>query len=77
MAQEYRAKRHRDGGNLGPSAVKAFGPFRGGQLRIFPKDRGGGWLSGLKADVKIFLSLLKKYFMVEDYTVGTFTKKKC
>jgi len=39
---EYRAKRHRDAGNLGPSAVKAFGPFRGGQLRIFPKDTGKG-----------------------------------
>ena len=49
--KEYRAKRHRDAGNLGPSAVKAFGPFRGGQLRIFPKDGLG---SGLGADFKIF-----------------------
>eukprot|EP00746_Dinoflagellata_sp_MGD_P157675 gnl/MRDRNA2_/MRDRNA2_86284_c0_seq2.p1 gnl/MRDRNA2_/MRDRNA2_86284_c0~~gnl/MRDRNA2_/MRDRNA2_86284_c0_seq2.p1 ORF type:complete len:501 (+),score=100.00 gnl/MRDRNA2_/MRDRNA2_86284_c0_seq2:87-1589(+) len=34
----YAAKRHRDGNNFGPSMIKAFGPFTGGQLNVFPDD---------------------------------------
>jgi hypothetical protein len=34
----YAAKRHRDGFNFGPSMIKAFGDFKGGQLNVFPED---------------------------------------
>jgi len=34
----YAAKRHRDGNNFGPSFIKAFGAFKGGELSVFPED---------------------------------------
>lgn len=34
----YAAKRHRDGNNFGPSFIKAFGSFTGGELNVFPED---------------------------------------
>lgn len=36
----YAAKAHRDANNLGPSMVKAFGTFTGGQLLYWPEDNG-------------------------------------
>lgn len=35
---DYAARLHRDGNNFGPSAIKAFGPFTGGQLNYWPED---------------------------------------
>eukprot|EP00933_Yihiella_yeosuensis_P034377 TRINITY_DN27878_c0_g1_i1.p1 TRINITY_DN27878_c0_g1~~TRINITY_DN27878_c0_g1_i1.p1 ORF type:complete len:367 (-),score=45.35 TRINITY_DN27878_c0_g1_i1:116-1216(-) len=35
---DYAAARHRDGNNAGPSVVKAFGKFTGGELCYWPKD---------------------------------------
>lgn len=34
----YAGRRHRDGNNEGPSAIKALGKFTGGKLNYFPKD---------------------------------------
>lgn len=34
----YAAKRHRDGNNFGPSFIKAFGDFTGGELSNWPDD---------------------------------------
>jgi len=34
----YAAKRHRDGGNQGPSMIRGFGDFTGGQLAYWPDD---------------------------------------
>jgi len=34
----YAAKLHRDGNNFGPSFIKAFGDFTGGQLSYWPED---------------------------------------
>merc|ERR1711920_465026 len=31
-------RRHRDGNNEGPSIIRAFGKFKGGKLRYWPKD---------------------------------------
>ena len=36
----YAAKAHRDANNLGPSIVKAFGKFTGGELLYWPDDNG-------------------------------------
>merc|ERR1711907_161204 len=35
----YAGKRHRDGNNEGPSAIRAFGKFKGGRLFYFHKDQ--------------------------------------
>lgn len=34
----YAAKRHRDKNNAGPSVIRAFGSFKGGNLRYWPGD---------------------------------------
>jgi len=34
----YNGRRHRDGNNEGPSVIRAFGKFKGGNLRYWPKD---------------------------------------
>eukprot|EP00746_Dinoflagellata_sp_MGD_P165762 gnl/MRDRNA2_/MRDRNA2_95225_c0_seq1.p1 gnl/MRDRNA2_/MRDRNA2_95225_c0~~gnl/MRDRNA2_/MRDRNA2_95225_c0_seq1.p1 ORF type:complete len:501 (+),score=95.76 gnl/MRDRNA2_/MRDRNA2_95225_c0_seq1:98-1600(+) len=36
----YAASRHRDNGNFGPSLIKAFGSFSGGELQYWPEDAG-------------------------------------
>ena len=37
----YRACRHRDANNVGPSVIKAIGDYEGGKLLIWPEDPGG------------------------------------
>eukprot|EP00401_Gymnodinium_catenatum_P013955 CAMPEP_0117486672 /NCGR_PEP_ID=MMETSP0784-20121206/15598_1 /TAXON_ID=39447 /ORGANISM="" /LENGTH=498 /DNA_ID=CAMNT_0005281291 /DNA_START=67 /DNA_END=1561 /DNA_ORIENTATION=- len=34
----YAGRRHRDQNNEGPSVIRAFGKFKGGKLRYFPRD---------------------------------------
>jgi len=36
----YAGQLHRDQGNLGPSFIKAFGDFKGGELNYWPEDLG-------------------------------------
>jgi hypothetical protein len=36
--KNYAGRRHRDGNNVGPSLIKAFGSFTGGLLKYFPDD---------------------------------------
>lgn len=36
--KNYAARLHRDGNNIGPSFLKAFGDFKGGKLNYFPED---------------------------------------
>uniref|UniRef100_A0A6U9JCA6 Uncharacterized protein n=1 Tax=Zooxanthella nutricula TaxID=1333877 RepID=A0A6U9JCA6_9DINO len=37
----YAAQLHRDQGNFGPSFIRAFGDFTGGELNYWPEDTGG------------------------------------
>jgi len=37
----YAAALHRDAGNFGPSFIRAFGDFTGGELNYWPEDEGG------------------------------------
>mmetsp|Transcript_112278 Transcript_112278/g.194648 ORF Transcript_112278/g.194648 Transcript_112278/m.194648 type:complete len:508 (-) Transcript_112278:96-1619(-) len=54
----YAAKRHRDGQNFGPSMIKAFGDFSGGELNVFPEDdRDKSDLSKLPASDKRCLNI--------------------
>ena len=41
LNRNLRCKRHRDKGNLGPSFIAGFGPFKGGAL-IVEREGGGG-----------------------------------
>jgi hypothetical protein len=45
----YAAKRHRDGNNFGPSMIKAFGNFKGGELMCFPGDDRSAELAKLSS----------------------------
>merc|ERR1712048_489393 len=36
--KNYNGKLHRDGNNVGPSMIKAFGKFTGGVLKHWPND---------------------------------------
>jgi len=36
--KNYAGRLHRDGNNVGPSFIKAFGEFSGGELNYFPSD---------------------------------------
>jgi len=54
----YAAKLHRDGNNFGPSMIKAFGDFSGGELNYWPEDdRTADKLEGLKEKDKVQLDL--------------------
>lgn len=47
--KNYAGKLHRDGNNVGPSFLKAFGKFTGGQLNYFPEDDRSLKLTDLEA----------------------------
>jgi len=55
----YAAKRHRDGNNLGPSAIKAFGDFTGGELSVFPNDDKSRQLENLPEDDRVACDIKK------------------
>jgi len=71
----YAAMLHRDNGNFGPSFIKAFGDFSGGQLQYWPEDAGGD-LKDLQKDGSVSMDLQKNLVMfngncahaVEDFT---------
>jgi hypothetical protein len=48
--KNYAGKLHRDGGNVGPSFIKALGDFRGGELNYFPEDDRSCGLDVLEAE---------------------------
>merc|ERR1712080_20865 len=50
---DYAAKRHRDGNNFGPSLIKAFGSFTGGDLNVFPEDDRSTPLEALRPNGKV------------------------
>jgi len=52
----YAAAVHRDQGNFGPSFIKAFGDFTGGELDYWPEDAGGN-LEKLSAKDKVTINL--------------------
>eukprot|EP00932_Pfiesteria_piscicida_P019773 SRR837773.66.p1 GENE.SRR837773.66~~SRR837773.66.p1 ORF type:complete len:362 (-),score=136.57 SRR837773.66:92-1060(-) len=54
----YAAALHRDNGNFGPSYIKAFGEFTGGELNYWPDDDGGD-LQKLPKHDKVSLDLQK------------------
>jgi predicted transcriptional regulator len=60
----YAGRRHRDGNNEGPSAIKALGKFSGGKLNYFPKDlkkSGRPEVSTLDPKDSIALDLSKSF----------------
>lgn len=55
----YAAATHRDNGNFGPSFIKAFGDFSGGQLYYWPEDSGGSKVQTLPQAEREVLDLQK------------------
>lgn len=55
--KQYAGKLHRDGNNVGPSFIKAFGEFSGGELNYWPRDGGNGPLEDLKQKDKVQLDI--------------------
>ena len=61
----YACKRHRDGNNVGPSIIRAFGTAQGGQLLYWPNDdhvsRPRGSLDDLVSDQAMQLNIYNPY----------------
>lgn len=57
--KNYAGRRHRDGNNVGPSVIKAFGKFTGGLLEYFPNDNRKMQLEDLPESDKVKLDLAK------------------
>jgi len=57
--KNYAGRRHRDGNNLGPSVIKAFGNFTGGHLHYFPSDDRSLDLDDLPSKDMVSLDLNK------------------
>jgi len=55
----YAARRHRDGNNYGPSMIRAFGKFSGGQLGYFPNDDHSVELDKLPLEDRVEVDLGK------------------
>lgn len=53
----YPARLHRDGNNFGPSCIKAFGDFTGGELNYWPDDDRSCDLEELPKDKKVQLHI--------------------
>lgn len=67
--KNYAGRLHRDGNNAGPSLIKAFGDFRGGELNYWPEDDKKLELD--KFDQKKRISLdIKKNLMLFDGNRG-------
>eukprot|EP00438_Fugacium_kawagutii_P001590 Skav221832 [mRNA] locus=scaffold885:313256:314230:+ [translate_table: standard] len=56
----YRAARHRDKNNAGPSAIRGLGRYRGGELLIWPRDPGKCSVKVLKTEDSKEMDISKK-----------------
>jgi len=75
----YAARRHRDGNNLGPSMIKAFGPFEGGELSCFPSDDKSVELEKLPEDDRVRCNIKSHLCMFNGnsaHEVSDFTGKR-
>lgn len=55
----YAARRHRDGNNAGPSVIRAFGNFTGGELAYWADDDRSGAVEELNHDDRSVMDLKK------------------
>jgi len=55
--KNYAGRLHRDGNNVGPSIIKAFGDFQHGELNYWPSDDKKGPLEALKEEDKVAVNL--------------------
>jgi len=88
--KNYSAKLHRDGNNVGPSVIKAFGDFEGGLLHYFPNDDRSTDLESLPSSDDTALDLTENLvlfdgrrghyvepFVGERYSLVYFTCARC
>jgi len=75
----YAAKRHRDGNNFGPSAIKAFGSFEKGELSVFPNDDKSRELDRLPEEDRVVCDIKKNLCIFNGnsaHQVADFTGKR-
>merc|ERR1711920_47771 len=75
----YAAKRHRDGNNLGPSMIKAFGDFQQGELSVFPNDDKSRELEKLPEEDRVACDIKKNLCMFNGnsaHEVADFTGRR-
>jgi hypothetical protein len=63
--RNYAGKRHRDGNNLGPSIIHAFGNFTGGKLNYYPNDDRELGLDDLPESDRVSLDLKKNWALFD------------
>lgn len=63
--RNYAGKRHRDGNNLGPSIIKAFGNFTGGKLNYYPNDDRELQLDDLPKSDRVSIDLKKNWALFD------------
>merc|ERR1740129_227371 len=75
----YAAKRHRDGNNLGPSMIKAFGDFQHGELSVFANDDKSRELDKLPEEDRVACDIKKNLCMFNGnsaHQVADFTGRR-
>lgn len=63
--KNYAGKLHRDGNNVGPSIIKAFGDFKQGELNYWPSDDKKGPLEALKDADKMTIDLKENMLLFD------------
>ncbi|CAE7923428.1 polr1c, partial [Symbiodinium sp. KB8] len=61
----YAAARHRDKNNAGPSIIRGFGNYSGGELLYWPQDAREGPVSGLSSTQARTLSVKRKAHLLD------------
>lgn len=59
LNSNYAAKRHRDGNNAGPSMIRGFGDYTGGELAYWPDDDRSGAVEDLPHKDRKMLNISK------------------
>jgi len=72
--KNYAGRLHRDGNNCGPSLIKAFGDFKGGELNYWPADDKKTPLEELKKADKITVNI-KDNLLLFDGNRGHYVNK--
>merc|ERR1712137_154992 len=59
----YNGRLHRDGNNVGPSILKAFGKFTGGELNYYPNDDRSRKLEDLPKSDRVTVDVHKNLLL--------------
>lgn len=77
--KNYAGRLHRDGNNAGPSFIKAFGDFQGGELNYWPSDDKRTPLEEFKDKDKVTLNIKENLLLFDGnrgHSVNPFTGER-